>query len=183
MVAQGKPDAGLLSAPAVQAISAPLPPNQHVNDFLRDGASEVMAVNGSGTAVVFKWTCPSGFTFEWHRVAVVILDAGVGPNIFAGQAALTNGLLFKVYNSDDSVDHDILNGVPIKKNAHFNRLAGRDTDRDDVPTVDALSVRWTVKNNGRPMHLNPGQYIGVTVQDNLMMDEFTINVHGILHHE
>jgi len=140
-----------------------------VFSFLRNGAeSKDMAVDGSSTPVVFKYT-GTGNGLYAYRINWIIADAGIRIyDFFGGVAALTNGITIKAIAADDStVLIDFTNGEPIKRNAEFSSLAGTDAPILDSVGTDILSVRWTLEKAGEPFKLGLGESIQVTIQDDL----------------
>jgi hypothetical protein len=142
-------------------------------DTVGDGTGTKNAnVNGSVTPVTFKLITEEGpHRNELYRMVVHIVDAGpLNADDYGGIAGgLVNGLDIGIYNADDSLLLDLLDGLPVKTNSDWGRLCYDVKTLDfGTGTDDAVAVRWTFsKDMGGPIILEEGQYIGVTVNDNL----------------
>lgn len=147
--------------------------------FLKNGASAEMNVNGSVTAVNFKYTATDTVLIE--RVLFYMIDAGIGYGEFGGLGSeLTNGLEVKVFNASGVVLVDFMDGLTIKGNSDFAALAGSDVTAADTVGTDCLPVRWTISKCGAPLILSVGEYLNVKVQDNLTgLTKFRAMVQGL----
>ena len=148
---------------------------------LSAGGSADMAVDGSSTAVKFKWTSPVGKAAEIMRINFVIVDGGIGYGEFGGLgSALTNGLLVQVFDVNDNELVDFLDGNPIKTNEQFGYLAGADAISLPAAGDDSFHVRWTLsKAANQSIALDAGDYIQVTVRDNLSaLSDFGAMIQG-----
>ena len=70
------------------------------SDFIRNGGSASMKVDGSTTPVTFTWSAPDSSV--WKIVSLQIIFGGSGDlrsNLFGGRSALTNGLIVE-YQTD-----------------------------------------------------------------------------------
>ena len=159
-----------------------LAPEFNIYKKLRNAGSEDMNVNGSVTAVDFKYTCPVGKVVLVSRLHFHILDSNVDPNDFGGIAGgIATGLILGAFDSDDSQILDFLDGDTIKKNTHFDHIAGTDANVKTGTGLDALAVRFSVHKSGASMRLTAGQYIQMTVQDDLTtLNEFTTLIQGLI---
>lgn len=143
------------------------PEDVRFKHFRADDDSVDMNIDGSSTPKVFKWVGVDRETFL-YRVNFILADASPTALEFGGLSALVNGLEVKVYNAQDEVVIDFLDGDTIKNNLYFNALAGIDTNLLTGAGDDGVSVRWTLANGlGGPLLLKQGEYVGMTVQDDL----------------
>ncbi len=158
------------------------PANKLIFTYLRSSTDENMAVDGSSTAVTFDYTCPAGKRALIHRINFFIVDNAMQYGRFGGlTAGLTNGLLIKAHDADDAVLLDFLNGETIQTNEDFTTLSGVDAIIEPTAGDDYLPIRWTIAKSGAELHLQPGQYIRLTVQDNLTgLTKFEAMVQGYL---
>lgn len=162
-------------------------PDEYIFSLLDSGSGVDMNVDG-GTPVHFKYTVPTNHTAYIERINFTLLDITMQNDLFGGLAALTNGVLVRAYDADDTLLLDFLDGEPIKQNSDFCLLAGTDAPVSAGAGADFLPIRWTVakaaeQNDGRlaALKLTEGQYIRVTVQDNLTgLDRFRGMVQGFL---
>lgn len=153
-----------------------LPNASFVFDFLENGGSNDLAVNGSVTAQSFRYTSPVGFSFLMKDVNFVISSANNTENKFGGITALTNGITFKLYDSEGTLLNDFLGGETIQKNSDFYLLASASPSFTDV-----VAVNFNILDTGASIALPPGGYVEVLVQDDLSgLGEFRISVNGLL---
>lgn len=153
-----------------------LPNNAFVFDFLRNGGSNDLAVNGSVTAQSFRYTPPTGFSFLLKDVNFVISSANNTNDKFGGIIALTNGITYKIFDKDDNLLNDFLGGATIKKNSDFNLLASSSQVLSDV-----VAVNFNILNTGASIAIPPGGYVEVLVQDDLTgLTQFRVSVNGLL---
>lgn len=160
-------------------------PTNFVFTLLRDTSpSHDMTVDGSGTSVSFRYTVPAGRSFEFWRLTFHIIDGSVRADGFGGLAPLSNGVLVRILNADESVQLDLSDNDPFVRHADFSHLAGIDVTPDQSGVggaQDNVSVRWTVSRSGRAMLLASGQIIEFVIQDDLTgLTEFHAMVQGIL---
>ncbi len=122
------------------------------------------AVDGSSTPVLLKYL-PTA-TVKIERMLVYIRDGGGFRAEYYGSisAGITNGITVKTY--DQSVeDVDLTAGLAVKTNADWARLC-YDATRIDFGSGDNfLSVRWTFSKSGRPLTLDNGDELRVTLAD------------------
>ena len=143
--------------------------------------SSHMNVNGLGAPIYFDYVAVDPI-FWAERVNIDISDGAILADGFGGRAALTNGLTLKYHDSDDSVLLDFLDGLVLKENHEWSHLAGVDVDRDTQVgnTDDSLIVRWTIAKAGAPLKMVSGQYLRVTVQDDLSdLTHYEMNIQGV----
>jgi hypothetical protein len=102
-----------------------------------------MAVNGAMSAAEFNLAPSRRLCLS--RVNLMILDGGIQPERFGGLlGGLANGLLIEVYDEDDVLRLDLLDGLTIKRNAHFTWLSGTDAPVIAGVGDDKLPVRWSL---------------------------------------
>ena len=157
-----------------------LPENLLFSLLRVDGTGSVeMNVDGSVTAVSFRFVVPTAKRVFISRVLFDIVDSGIRPNRFGGVGNLTNGLTVKFHDADDSLLIDPLDGVKIKQNADFTIIAAIDAPIIDAVGDDHLPVRWTIARTGHAMDLTAGQYLEVIISDNLSpITQFRTMVQG-----
>jgi hypothetical protein len=144
-------------------------PDVWASELLLDGATADMSVNGSITAVSYKYTVPAGKTFLLHRMNLVIIDGGAEAAGFGGLAALTNGVLLRVLDKDGAVKKVLNDGLPLKRHSHFGLLAGIDVSIDAQGSGDdTVLIRFTLEKAVAPLRLTKGESIEVLIQDDLL---------------
>lgn len=86
---------------------------------------------------------------------------------FGAGDALINGVNISVYDVDDIVHLDLCDGQDIKTNAGW---ASKCFDVDYISFGKGnnfLSARWTFGHSGAPLTVVRGQYLGITIKDDL----------------
>ncbi len=154
----------------------------HLHDSVAD--SDDMNVNGSVTAVNFDFEVATGKIFILSRINAQFRDNTKDiPNGFFSLAALGNGLLIQILDTDGTTvlqDFDTT-ADPLKNHADMIALAGVDVDTDSTANVSAGGFRFSIFKTGSFMKLTAGQKVRVVVQDNLeAMQEFRFMVQGTL---
>lgn len=143
--------------------SIPANPAKLIVEFLKNGGSENMLVNGAGTPVVFSYSPPAGKVVAIQEMLVVFTaddfsfdGASFGPN-----SILTNGIKLEV--TITSVTTEIFN---IKQNEDFIRIPGRIPLVNNTGPKDLLGVSFQF---GGLVKLSQaaGDLIKLTVRDNL----------------
>lgn len=120
------------------------------------------------TPSVFEYVVPAFTTIDFARATFFITDGAITPNKFGGVAALANGCLFEIIDTDgSSVLLDFFNGVPIKTNDQFAKIAGIDAVATFASGDDWLPIRFTVQKAGKKMRLTAGQRVRWTNRDNI----------------
>lgn len=142
-------------------------PARFISTHMTTGSSIDMNIDGSSTSVLFKYICPANTESAIARLNIHIQDGKVDPPDFGGISALTNGVLFEIYDSDDTLIIDLLDGVPIKANTHWAMFAGTDVVVHTGTGDDAMTARWTFARAGGALHITAGQYFQATIRDNL----------------
>jgi hypothetical protein len=137
--------------------------------------------NSAVTPSVFEYEVPAFTTIDFSRCNIFMTDGNIGPNGFAGLAALSNGCLFEIIDSDGTtVLLDFLDGVPLTTNDQFTKLAGVDTVATFAAGDDFFPIRFTMARAGKKMRLTAGQRIRWTNQDNLSaITRFQFMVQGV----
>jgi hypothetical protein len=149
----------------------------YFSSYLLDGATADMAVDGSGTPVIYRYTVPSDTKIALTRCLLSIehgAAAFVASN-FGARAALANGLEISVTP---------LGGAKIiLENWKTNRQV-RDTmfDFDQTFRTDGVYTgRWTFSKdlNEEGMLVVPGDVVEIKVQDNLStLDYLSLRIKG-----
>ena len=142
---------------------------RHVFQYFKtSGGSAEMDVDGSSNAIAFKVTSPPRGGIRPVRVNFVIVDGGIGFGEFAGlNAALSNGLEIKWFDSGDTELLDFTDGLNIKTNEEFGALSGADAVVQPAAGDDSFPVRWTIAKSGLVPKMGAGDYLQITVQDDL----------------
>lgn len=134
-----------------------------------------------GNPSVFEYEVPAFTVIDFSRVTFFMTDGNIGPNGFAGLAALSNGCLFEIIDADGAnVLLDFLDGVPFTTNDQITKLAGVDTISTFAAGDDFFQIRFTMQRAGKKMRLTAGQRIRWTNRDNLSaITRFQFMVQGI----
>ena len=162
-------------------ISRALNAEHHLYEYLVNGASRDMVVNGSSTPVKFKYPIPAGKYAEIERINIVIEDGSLDPAQFGGLSALENGVEIAAYDSSDVLTKDFCNGFPIQSNADWGALVGPD-NRPYYGTgaaLDSLNVRFSLYKGNEALRLDEGEYLQFTINDALAgIDKFFAMTQG-----
>jgi hypothetical protein len=128
-----------------------------------------MDTDSDATPSVFEYSVPAGRTFRLVRANWFLTDGSIGPNAFGGiGGGLTNGCLFQIVDSNGTdVLLDFNDGVPVKTNDQFTKLAGTDTVATFAAGDDWLPIRFTIVKAGKQMELTAGQRVRWTNRDDL----------------
>lgn len=149
-------------------ITKALKPEFQLYQHLLNGASRNMNVDGLSASANFKYTVPAGKYVELRRINIIIEDDKVDPADFGGIAGeLTNGIEVKAFDSGDSVLIDFCNGFPIKTNIEWGLLVGVDSIVQSGTGDDGLLIRFSLRRGSEATQLNAGEYLQITVNDNL----------------
>lgn len=135
--------------------------------YVRSGVSAELNIDGSSSSVDFDYVAEVDTAIE--RINIEIVDGSIRNDRFAGlAAALPNGLLFKVFDSDGTTElFDFCDNVPITITSDFVALAGTDSIIAQAAGDDSLPIRWTLGKSGKMLKLTAGQRFRITVQDDL----------------
>ena len=148
-----------------------------------NGSSE-MTVDGSGTAVAFEYTVPTGKDVELHRFLFDLVDGAIKYGQFAGLATeLTNGVKIEIIDADGTtVLVDFTDGHNVKSNSHWSHVAGIDSIIQPAAGDDGLPIRFSIfkaNTDGFGMYLSEGRRVRVTVQDDLTtVSHFECTIQG-----
>lgn len=166
-------------SPANETVATPA--DRLIFEYLTNGGSAEMGVNGSVTPVVFTYTATTECSLE--RLNLAMVDAAnEDVDGFFTLAALTNGLLIETYDSSDTLLQDFgTTAVPIKRHADLANLAGTDTaGSSSTPAATRFGVRWTFAKAGAAINLRTGDYFQVTVRDDLSTIGLRMMIQGVL---
>ncbi len=182
VIAQITGPIGVTSDNAVAA-----PGNQFIYSYLThisgpDGTDdENMDPDASGADAIYEYIVPAGPSARIARLNMAIVDPSPRLDRFGGQAALANGVLMQVLDTDDNELIDLTGGRPIQTNAEFLYLAGIDMELITTAGAGVVKVRHSLFKAGANMLLMPGQKIRFTIQDDLsaLGTEFRCMVQGV----
>ena len=151
-------------------------------DLDGDGdGTKVANVNGAVTPQVFKIVPPAGHIYRLARMIVHIQDTNALSSVQYGNiAALANGIDLGIYSvSDDTLQHTITNGLPIKQNSHWNRFC-HDVSPDAFAAGNKfVSVRFSFFKAEQPLILSDDEYFAATINDDLTgLVDHTLQVQG-----
>ncbi len=136
-------------------------------------SSGVTEMKVSGTAVtpiaffVSPSTAESPRGVDIARINIKLTDTGLRWTFFGGLGALTNGVKIEHLSTAGAVLFDFTDGHPMKINADWSLLAGTDDMIHPAAGPDAIPIRWTLAKAGSAFHLNQGQSLRISVQDDL----------------
>jgi hypothetical protein len=144
------------------------PANQvvHVIDYLRNGSSRNMNINGSITPVVFTYTVPANETWYAEGLRVFMSDSGtmaIGEFGSLG-SVLTNGLLIEFVISSTSYQYANIKTNEELAISFIEGFASVDGSSGFLNTNKLFMSCGTLDPFIR---LNAGDQVKVTVQDNL----------------
>lgn len=141
----------------------------HATNYLLNGSSNSMSVNGSSTPVSFTYTVPGGQTWYVQNINLFMIDGGtMDPTDFGSIAGLTNGLLLEA-----SVSGNLYTIGTYKNNVELATLfssssVGNSTTLFGTSGFLETSDIYLGSKVFKPeITLNAGDYIRVTVRDNL----------------
>ncbi len=169
--------------PEIVAFTEPLSSQEGganlIYKYLRNAGSVEMAVDGDDPVIKFDFVSVGESNIG--HINFEILDGTMRNERFAGlAAALTNGILMEVFDTDGTtVLLDFLDGVPIKSNANWTSLTGRDEIQQESAGDDLLPIHFDLIDTGELLNLQDGQIIRVTIQDDLStLTQFRALVQG-----
>ena len=148
------------------------------------GSANMHGVNiTSGTPERYHYVCPSGHNAAINRVNTSIVDGAMTPAKFGGLSALPNGLnIFKYEVDGITVAIDFNDGLPIKKNADWALLVGRDNTISVAAGVGGLPIRWSLWKSGTPLFLGDGESFAFCLQDSTTgIDDFRAEIQGLVY--
>jgi hypothetical protein len=136
--------------------------------FRNASNSAELNVNGSVTPVVFTVGPPVGQVWMITTISLSLVDQNMAWNLFAGVAALTNGILVQARaGSPLAPVIDFTDGLPIKQNSHLAALFGADVRAEVLTSSDLIRVTakpWA--ESGGALRLVPGTDLAITIRDN-----------------
>jgi hypothetical protein len=157
--------------PAEQAIA----PAEAILELLASSDPSTDAnVDGSGGAVAFNYQVAAGKALVLDEIALMIRDTGTfnGASFGAIAGPLTNGIKLEVRDTD---------GNTVLKSFIPAGVAKRHADLAAIPGAALLMVRIPALFEGWPLLVAAGQYVRLTVQDNLTtLEGFQAAVRGRL---
>ena len=136
-------------------------PGNLYKEYLLNGSSNDMAVDGSGTPVVFSADIPTDKILHASRLILYIEGStAFASEKFGNLPVLPNGVLIKA------------GGVTIetwKDNVDLNTSMFDTEGRSNFSKADrSMSARWSFfKESGYGLSLLPGESFSATIQDNL----------------
>jgi len=140
-------------------------------DLTGDGTgSKSAAVDGSVTPQILK-LMPRGAErhLKVHRMIVSVGDVGsFDADKYGNGLVLANGIELGIYSqSDDSLDFDLLDGMPINTNADWAHTCHDLTLHNFGIGNEHMTVRWTFSKAGQPCSIGSEKYLGVVINDDL----------------
>ena len=157
-----------LNATMDRVFTAPqiIPPSEFWQAYLENGGSSGMNVNGSVTPVSFRWTCPADHFFMFQRFIFQIVDNAVDWDRFGGITALTNGVVFTIYDSDDTI---LAQFPPLKVNYEVSMVfaGGAANIRQGNTQSNLVAIFNIPEQTGYVLTITEGQYIEAVIQDDL----------------
>jgi hypothetical protein len=127
-----------------------------------------MAVDGSTTPVLFKFTVPAGKIAYITRIVVsIVANSKSDSGGFGDLSALTNGMTFYILGSQGTIIEDLSFQLPIKKTTDLQAYC-HDLLRSSFGTgAEQVTARYTFEKDGAPLVLNEGQSYAWRVNDDI----------------
>lgn len=153
--------------------------------YLRNSSDEEdMCVNGVTTPIEFFYTVPDGYVFYLCQIAVLIRGATPVSGAYASIGELSTGLEI-FFRDSTGVEHDLLDGIKIKRTSSFNLLGTlKPSDEPGLSGSNFLSIWVTLDDktpNEKPIELQQGCSFVVRVNDDLEgLTEQVIMLLGVL---
>jgi len=146
--------------------------NPHLFKYLVSGATKNAVGDYSASAVDFELIPASDEVYVLYRIMITVVDVGsFDSGAYGNNITLTNGISVSIANGIEETSIDLVDGLPIKTNADWSRLAGVDVKVLDFGLGDnQLIVRWTFERAGAPITLVGDQEESLKVTLN---DDFT----------
>ena len=120
---------------------------------------------------VFEYEVPTAKIANIETATISVADTSITPTKFGGLAALTNGCLAQLVDTDDSVLIDLTDGLAITNNIRLM----------SIPMFSAISGTLVRANwmFSPLLYLTAGQKFRWTNRDDLTgLQEFRISIHG-----
>lgn len=152
------------------AVGPPADPSTHFVEFVRNGGSAEMNVDGSTTSVSFTLTVPANETWYIRGLGFNLADSNIANiNNFGNIAGpLTNGLLIEL--SYNGTTHTITNLKTNTALLHNFHEVGADIFTATIFGFMPLDPSMT---------LETGDFVRATVRDNLTgLDQCRLSYHG-----
>ena len=163
---------------AVDTHSSDSPHKGHfLSEFLRNGGSLDMNVNGAITPVVFAVGPPAGEVWYISKMEGYMIDGSMSWSKFGSLAELSNGITIDY--DEYTVKEDLLDGEVITTNGgwlHFTY----NTEIESSST-DLLKIEWLFSQSGTFLRMDgdSGDTFNLTINDNLSgIDIFRCNIQG-----
>ena len=148
-------------------------PGSSVSEFLVDGSSNDMTVDGSVTPVEFTVVPNTGKILYVFSITIVIEDTSINFDKYGGVPALTNGVDYKIKENGEAE----FTAANIKRNGDYYAFVNELIL--DSSTTDILVGKVLIQvNNGTTIKLTDSnsEYIKTVVNDDLT----SINKHFVL---
>lgn len=143
-----------------------------------------MATAGATAAVpsIFEYTVPPNTEMRVARLNFAIIDANPMLTLFGGMAALANGCLLDIVDSNGLSLLDMTGGRPFQANKDFLYAAGIDmVIVIEAAGPDVVKVRFSLFKAGRNVIVKAGESVRWTIQDDLAgIPEFRCQVQGTM---
>ena len=142
------------------------------------GLYQYLSSNGDGTGTVELTGNYSAAAAEFYiqdanrylrleRMIVYVEDSGsIDSGVYGNGINLTNGIKLEYRESDDTLIHDIMGGLPVFTNAEWQGKCHDITLSTWGSGNQGYSVRWTFAKSGNPIILAPGQKLSLILEDN-----------------
>jgi hypothetical protein len=143
-----------------------IPPQNALTEYLKNGGSTNMAVDGSVTPVKFRYTVPAGRRAAIFEMRIFGTDGKYDPQTFFGQPELTNGILVRCIDEHEQVSFDLTAGKPVTLTPQFAIQGDMDIVRDEIGSKDLAIFSWKTPSETY-IELHAGESVEVVVQDDL----------------
>ena len=144
-----------------------------------DGTGTKNAIGDYSGGQNFYFTCPETATsVDIYRMIVYVEDSGNFSSAGYGNlSALTNGIQIRQEKEGETID--MTNSQEVKTNAEWSKFCYDVTYISFGSGNNALSIRWTFRNSGSPVKLDPGEKFIVYLEDNLTgLVQHTFQIQG-----
>lgn len=173
------------NSPAIDAGKMLFAYTTHKSGPAVGGDAENMATAGAtpGTPSIFEYTVPANTQMRVARLNFAIIDQALQLVRFGGLAALANGCLLDVVDTNGLPLLDMTGGRPFTTNADFLYGAGIDMEIDEGGggALDVVKVRFSMFKAGRNVIVRAGESVRWTIRDDLTgIDQFRCQVQGTM---
>ncbi len=174
-----------LNSPAIEAGKMLYAYVTHKSGPAVGGDAENMATAGAtvGVPSIFEYTVPPNTEMRIARLNFAIIDQSLQLTRFGGLAALTNGCMLDVVDTNGLSLLDMTGARPFTANADFLYAAGMDMEIDTGGggALDVVKVRFSLFKAGRNVIVKAGESVRWTIQDSLAgIDQFRCQVQGTM---